>query len=108
VKRGIVQSLHRRASIICQEQEDILKEISNLRSDLQLRGYPDQFTDSVLTSRRNSRPEEEKKPLGSVIIPYMKGISEKYKCIGNHYNIRTVFRTKHILRSSLIKTRPER
>jgi hypothetical protein len=38
----------------------------------------------------------------------MKGISEKFKCIRNRYNIRTIFKTKHTLRSSLIQTRPER
>jgi hypothetical protein len=42
-----------------------------------------------------------------VYIPYVKGVSEKFKCIGNH-NIRTIFKTKHTLRSSLLKTRPER
>jgi hypothetical protein len=38
VKRGIVQSLHSRASTICQEQQDLLNEIDNLRHDLQLDG----------------------------------------------------------------------
>jgi hypothetical protein len=28
--------------------------------------------------------------------------------MGNQYNIRTIFKTKHKLRSSLMKTRPER
>jgi hypothetical protein len=35
-------------------------------------------------------------------------VSEKFKRIGNRYNIRTILKTKHTLRSSLIKTRPER
>jgi hypothetical protein len=43
-----------------------------------------------------------------VYIPYVKGISEKFKRIGNRYNIGTIFKTKHKLRSSLMKTRPER
>jgi hypothetical protein len=43
-----------------------------------------------------------------VYIPYVKGVSEKFKQIGNQYNIRTIFKTKHTLRSSLMKTRPER
>jgi hypothetical protein len=43
-----------------------------------------------------------------VYIPYVKGASEKFKRIGNRYNIRTIFKTKHELRSSLMKTRPER
>jgi hypothetical protein len=43
-----------------------------------------------------------------VYIPYVKGVSEKFKRIGNRYNIRTIFKIKHKLRSSLMKTRPER
>jgi hypothetical protein len=38
----------------------------------------------------------------------VKGVSEKFKRIGNRYNIRTIFRTKRNLRSSLMKTRLER
>jgi predicted GIY-YIG superfamily endonuclease len=43
-----------------------------------------------------------------VYIPYVKGVSEKLKRIGNQCNIRMIFKTKHKLRSSLMKTRPER
>jgi hypothetical protein len=38
---------------------------------------------------------EEQKPLGCVCIPYVKGVSEKIKRIGNLYNIRKIFQTKH-------------
>jgi hypothetical protein len=38
----------------------------------------------------------------------VKGVSEKFKRIWNHYNIRTVFRTKHTLRNSLMNTKPKR
>jgi hypothetical protein len=37
----------------------------------------------------------------------VKGVSKKFKHIGNQYNIMTIFKTKHILRSP-IKTRLER
>jgi hypothetical protein len=109
IKRDVVQSLHSRASIICQERQDLLNEI-NMRRDLQLSGYPQRFIDSVLKSRGSCRPEEEerKNPLGLLFIPYVKGISEKFKRIGNRYNIRTVLKTKHTLRSSLMRIRPER
>jgi hypothetical protein len=89
VKRGLFQSLHSRASTICQERQDLVKEISNLRSDLKLNGYPQSFINSVINSKGISRLNEEQKPLGSVYIPYVKGVSEKFKCIGNRYNIRT-------------------
>jgi hypothetical protein len=43
-----------------------------------------------------------------VHIPYVKGVSEKFKHTGNRYNIRMIFKIKHTLRSSLMKTRLER
>jgi hypothetical protein len=62
----------------------------------------------VINSKGSSHPNTEEKPLASVYILYVKGISEKFKRTGNRYNIRTIFKTKHKLRSSLMKTRPER
>jgi hypothetical protein len=38
----------------------------------------------------------------------VKGVSEKFIHMGNRYNIRTIFKTKHTLRRSLTKTRLER
>jgi hypothetical protein len=108
VKRGLTQSLHNRASTICQERQDLLNEISNLKCDLQLNGYPQSFIDSVINSKGSSHQNTEENPLGSVHIPYVKGVSEKFERIGNRYNIRTIFKTKHKLRSSLMKNRPER
>jgi hypothetical protein len=108
VKWGLIQSLHSRASTICQERQNLVKEISSLRSDLQLNDYPQGFIDSVIDSKGSGRLNEEQKPLRSVYIPYVKGTSEKLKCVGNRYNISTIFETKHTLRSSLMKTRLER
>jgi hypothetical protein len=94
VKRGLIQILHNRASTTCQERQDLAEEISNLRSDLQLNGYPQGFIDSVINSKGSCRLNEEQKPLGSVYIPYVRGVSEKFKRIGNRY-IRTIFKTRH-------------
>jgi hypothetical protein len=41
-------------------------------------------------------------------IIHISNISEKFKHTGNWYNIRMIFRTKHTLRSSLMKARLER
>jgi hypothetical protein len=88
VKRGFIQSPHNRASTICQEQQDSVIEISKLRRDLQPNGYPQQFIDFVINSK------------AAVIQIKRKSL---WAC-----NIRTIFRTKHTLRSSLMKTRLER
>jgi hypothetical protein len=63
--------------------------------------------DSVINSKGSSRMNKEEKPLGCVYIPYVKGVSEKFKRIANRFNVRPFFRTKHILRNSLMKTRPK-
>ncbi|PNF42699.1 hypothetical protein B7P43_G14177 [Cryptotermes secundus] len=108
VKRGLIKSLHDRASTICQDRRDLVREINNLRHDLQLNGYPKGFIDSVINSKGSSRPKKEESPLCSVYIPHVKGVSEKFKRIGNRYTIRTIFHTKHTLKNSLMKTRPKR
>jgi hypothetical protein len=58
---GFLDFLHRPVS-----------EISSLRSDLQLNC----FIDSVIKSKGSSHLKKEQKPLGSVYIPYVKGVSE--------------------------------
>jgi hypothetical protein len=64
-----------------------------LRRDLQLNGYPQGFIDSVINSYG---------------IPYVKGAAEMLRRVGNRYNIRMIFETKHTLRSSLKRTWPKR
>jgi hypothetical protein len=74
---------------------------------LQLSGYAQAFIDSVINSIGSSRLNKEQNALGSVHIPYVKGISQKFKRIGNRYYSRTIFKTQHPLMRSLMKTRPE-
>jgi hypothetical protein len=38
----------------------------------------------------------------------VKDISEKFKCVGNYYNIRTIFTTEPTLWGSFFSNRPER
>jgi hypothetical protein len=57
----------------------MVNEIENLRCDLQLNSYSQGFIDSVINSKGTIQPNKEEKPLGSVYIPYVKGVSEKLK-----------------------------
>jgi hypothetical protein len=77
--------------------------VCSLRCDLQLNSYPQGFTDSIINSKGNNLPKKEVKALDSVYIPYVKGVSGKFKCIRYWYNIRTIFRMKHALRGSLTR-----
>jgi hypothetical protein len=107
VKGGLILSPHKRVYSMCLKQQDLFNESSRLLSDLQLNGYPRGFTDSVIISKGSSRPSKGEKSLGPVYIPCMNYVSERFKGIRNQYNIRMIFKTKHI-KSSLMNTRPER
>jgi hypothetical protein len=82
-------------------------EVNNLKHDLKPNGFPPKLMNIVINNTGgNNRLRNKVKPIGSVVIPYVKGISDKFKRIGNRYNIRTNFRTKHTLRNTLMRTRP--
>jgi hypothetical protein len=57
---------------------------------------------------RSNRPSSDTIYKGTVIILYVKGISENFRCIGNCFNVRTIFKTKHILCGTSMKTGPVR
>jgi hypothetical protein len=69
---------------------------------------PKGLIDLVINSKGSTHLNKEENPLGSVYIPCVKGISESWQRIGNHYNSRNIFKTKRTLTSSLMKTRQER
>jgi hypothetical protein len=70
--------------------------------------YPKEFVDSVMKPSIRNGPPSDTVYQGTVIIIYVKGISEKFRRIGNRFNLRTIFKTKHTLRGTLMKTGPVR
>jgi hypothetical protein len=100
------QRLIRQAKFIYQDQKDFNIEIKNIRHDLMLNEYPQEFVDSIMKPSRSNRPSSDIIHQGTVIIPYVKSISEKFRRIVNRFNIRTIFETKRSLRGTLMKTGP--
>jgi hypothetical protein len=70
-----------------------------------LNEYPQEFVDSVMKPSRISHPSDTVYQ-DTVIIPYVKGVSEKFRCIGNCLNIRTIFKIELTLCGTLKKTGP--
>jgi hypothetical protein len=94
---------------LCTGKQEYAKVVVKIRQDLATSGYPQHIIDSVLKrSEAKSRQETDETRLSAVVIPYVKGISEKLRRIGERYNIKTVFKTKQTLRSFLTRTRPNR
>jgi hypothetical protein len=87
VKRGLIQSLQNTASTLCQERQDLFNETSSLRRDLQLNDYPPGFHWLNYYSNSSRLLNNEKKALGSMCTPHVKGVSGKFKRIGNPYDI---------------------
>jgi hypothetical protein len=70
--------------------------------------YPQEFVDSIMNPLRRNRPYSDIIYQGTAIIPYVKGISEKFRRIRNRFNVMTIVKTKHTLSGTLMKTVPVR
>jgi hypothetical protein len=68
-----------------------------------LNEYPQEFVDSIVKQLRSNCPSD-KVYQGTVIIPYIEGISKKFRCTGNCFNVRALFKMKHTLQGTLMKT----
>jgi hypothetical protein len=80
VKRGVVRSLIHRASIICQDRQDFLNEAKQIKHDLALNGYPSAFVNSIINKPITiSHLDTYMTTHGMVVIPYVKGVSEKFR-----------------------------
>jgi hypothetical protein len=73
-----------------------------------LNGYPQHFIDYNIQSGRNYRPPLDRTPHGTDVILCDWDISETLLRIGKRYNVRTIFKTKHILLWAFMTTRPVR
>jgi hypothetical protein len=104
VKRGVVHSLVNRAKVICQSQKDFNNEIKTIRQYLMLNEYPKEFVDSVMKSSVRNRPSSDTIYQGTVIVPNVNGIFEKFRPIWNRFGLRTTFKTEHALRGALMNS----
>jgi hypothetical protein len=93
---------------MCQDQKGFDKEVKKIRHTMMLNEYPQEFVDSLMKPLRSNQLSSDTIYQGKVIIPYDKGICGKFRRIGNRFNVRTIFKTKHAPHGTLTKTRPVR
>lgn len=67
-------------------------------------GYIQQFINLFLNSKNSNSPERSK----SSSLTHMWRVSETFKCVGNYYNIETIFTTELTLNGSFLCNRWER
>jgi hypothetical protein len=76
MERGVGHGLVRRAKVKCQDRKDFSREIEEIKHCVILNKYPQNFTDSIMKPGRSNHPSDRLNH-GTVIIPHIRGISEK-------------------------------
>ena len=109
VKRGVIQSLVHRANILCHNEQDNRTELELVTDELATNAYPGKLVDSVINRKprnRKKKGDNENKSVCVISIPYIRGVSEKFKRTGERFNIKTIFKTKCTLWNFFRKTKP--
>jgi predicted GIY-YIG superfamily endonuclease len=106
-----------RARIICSNDNQFTKEKTLLKNVLNANNYPAEFVNKeikniekgslLIPHNNNNRNNSANIICKNLTTPYVKGLSERIKKIGNQSNIRTSFKSNNTLRSILTKTKPK-
>jgi hypothetical protein len=106
VKRGVSQSLYHKATVILQKQLVRSEVLVTVKHYLQLKACQIGFINYFINKpKRYILLKKEVQPLCFISVPDMRCASWKFKGIANRYNTNTVFKMRHTLRSSLMRTR---
>ena len=104
-KTGIYQTFEHRVEEIVTNEEDQKKERKHVRKSLRRCGYP---TWTLTKRKKNKEREEQEERRGKVILPYIKGTSERMARIFKRYNIETIHKPTTKLRSILCNKMKDR
>ena len=112
-KLAVVRTLLERCYSIVTEEEDQRKEEDHVKKALNTCGYPDWTVNKVKNSIRRKRAEgkDQKKKKkdpgnrqkGTVVVPYVKGLSEAYARILKSHGIATANRPLRTIRNFLVQ-----
>ena len=104
VKRGIVKCLYERAKHLVTKPSVISKEKKHLSSILVSNGYPLSLLQKITKTRKpSSSAEPTIEYKSTLVLPYVKGLSEPLRCCLQQQGIRAVFKSKTTLRSHLVR-----
>jgi hypothetical protein len=109
IKSGIVNTLLHRAETHCTSEESRKREEKEVETILIKNNYPPKLINNVRTRRAQRTEDTSKvqvKPRSTMCIPYVTGLSEKIRRIGNGYGLRTVFSSQDTIRSRLVNFKP--
>ena len=90
-KLGVIKTLQHRAKEISATTQGTKKEQEHIKTALKTCGYPD-WTFSKTFRKRDNKKEEDRKKRHSNSIPYLSGVSEKFRRILQKHEIPVQFK----------------
>ena len=104
VKRGVVKYLYDCTKHLITRPSVISEEKKHLSSVLVANGYPYSFVQSITKTKRQTTSKETTSEIKStMVLPYIKGVSEALRRCLHQQGICTVFKSDTTLRSHLVQ-----
>ena len=102
IKTSVISCLKSRAERVC-TGGGLKEELNHLSRVFQANGYPHAVTSGVLSKKRRPPITTSTEIDGQklLVLPYIKGLSEKVRLVCHPLNIKTAFRSSSIFRSLL-------
>ena len=106
-KRGVVNTLMHRADIVVSDDQERKEEKQHITSVLGVNGYPDWVVKQYheRAAKRQTRVSTNTNKAGkkpAIVIPYVKGVSEKLRAAFSRFNTPVYFKPTNTLRQQLV------
>ena len=101
-KIGIISTFKHRIEELVTEEKDKKKELQHVRKALKRCGHPNWSLNRQKKKKgAEAEAEEKTERRGKVVIPYIKGLSEKLARVYRKYDIETIHKPTRTLRSMI-------
>ena len=86
----------KRKEYVTTEEDAVRAEDEKIRNELAMNGYPTEFVNGAVNSRKQAAPAEVIRSNGTAVIPYCRGVSEAVRRVLASQKIRTVMRPRKL------------
>ena len=108
-KSAVVQTLRRRATTHSSNNDLVRREIRLITEVLQRNDYPRRFLNCILLSPASPRqPDDSPEYVSTIVLPYVRGLSDAVKRICSGANIRVTFTLTITPRQRLVRVKDSR
>ena len=90
-KIAVVNTLYSRAESICSTEQELEKERKHVKKVLRNNGYPERIL-AARTRKKEDKKKDKDTPKCTIVIPYVRNVSECIRRILAPLKIRTCFR----------------